>query len=405
MSDISPARVRLACAAAAMVFASCGEAPAAGVLATGDSAPETNVAPDTGPGTVTPDPSAWGPYGVGTRSYAWVDAKRQNRMVTTQIWHPAAPCGKGISYLQLFPGKACGDVEPEMKGAPYPIILFSHGFKGVNTQSVSLIEHLASHGYVVVAPNHVGNTLFDFTAKDKDVANAAIERANDVRFAYDEALKLNAKGDLAGSMDSANVAMTGHSFGAWTALVVAGGEVDVDAAKAACAAGSKSDIFCKYLGFWPPGSTIKLSEKIPGLKAAIAWAPAGYSSFGDKGLALVKVPVFVMGGTLDNTAPLQWEIDPIYNALPAPKAEVVVQDASHMSFTNICGLPAAEVVIKDFCGVKGVAKPDDAFKNINTFSTAWLARWVAGDKAMAAWFDPTSKGKVGLTAVSKAQGL
>jgi len=38
--------------------------------------------------------------------------------------------------------------------AGYPMIVFSHGFTGCNTQSVFFTEALAAAGYLVVAPNH-----------------------------------------------------------------------------------------------------------------------------------------------------------------------------------------------------------------------------------------------------------
>src|SRR5579872_3176388 len=36
----------------------------------------------------------------------------------------------------------------------YPLILFSHGYTGCNTQSVFLMRALAHAGYLVLAPNH-----------------------------------------------------------------------------------------------------------------------------------------------------------------------------------------------------------------------------------------------------------
>src|SRR6202044_2373765 len=38
--------------------------------------------------------------------------------------------------------------------AGFPVVVFSHGFTGCNTQSVFLMEALANAGYLVVAPNH-----------------------------------------------------------------------------------------------------------------------------------------------------------------------------------------------------------------------------------------------------------
>src|SRR5438034_7660456 len=38
--------------------------------------------------------------------------------------------------------------------AGFPVILFSHGYGGCNTQSIFLMEALAEAGYFVIAPNH-----------------------------------------------------------------------------------------------------------------------------------------------------------------------------------------------------------------------------------------------------------
>ena len=37
---------------------------------------------------------------------------------------------------------------------PWPLVVFSHGFKGNNTQSDFLMRALSDAGYLVVAPNH-----------------------------------------------------------------------------------------------------------------------------------------------------------------------------------------------------------------------------------------------------------
>ncbi|MGD0509843.1 MAG: hypothetical protein ABSA27_18745, partial [Terriglobales bacterium] len=36
----------------------------------------------------------------------------------------------------------------------YPVVVFSHGYTGCNTQSAFLMQALARAGYLVVAPNH-----------------------------------------------------------------------------------------------------------------------------------------------------------------------------------------------------------------------------------------------------------
>jgi predicted dienelactone hydrolase len=158
--------------------------------------------------------------------------------------------------------------------------------------------------------------------------------------------------------------------------------MDVSGAQAACAAGSPSDIFCDYVGYWPAGETVKMDPPLPGLKASIALAPGGYSAFGDAGLAAVDVPVMLFGGTLDPTCPVAVETDPIYNALPPPKYEVVITDASHMSFTNVCDLPLAQQFLADYCGVEGMLSPEEAFKVTNALAVSFLNYYVR-DKAGA----------------------
>ena len=36
----------------------------------------------------------------------------------------------------------------------YPVLIFSHGWTGVRTQNTYQAEELASHGYIVIAPDH-----------------------------------------------------------------------------------------------------------------------------------------------------------------------------------------------------------------------------------------------------------
>ena len=53
------------------------------------------------------------------------------------------------------------DAPVRVLGERLPIVLFSHGFGGMRIQSFSAASHLASRGYVVVAPDHPGRMLTD----------------------------------------------------------------------------------------------------------------------------------------------------------------------------------------------------------------------------------------------------
>ena len=336
-------------------------------------------------------PNQWGPFEVGVRKYQWFDMERM-RLVPTTIWYPGIPGSQPkAKYLVLIEGNAYSNTLADTSGAPYPMVLFSHGFRGVAVQSVSFTEFIASHGYVVVAMDHTGNTLTDFFSDDQKVAEVALERPKDVVYAYKQACAESLKGGspLNGMVDPSRVAMSGHSFGGWTALMIGGGQVPVTEAQAACASGAPSNIFCDYVGYWPAGDIVKVDPgAIPGLKALVALAPGGYSSFGEDGLDTVKVPGMIFGGTLDPTTPVPIEIDPIYGALPTPKYEVVLKDVSHMSFTNVCDIPLADQALSDYCGVEGMLEADDTFVMVNGLAVSFLDYYVKKIDAAHAYLKP-----------------
>lgn len=135
-------------------------------------------------------PSPTGRYPVGLRAFELHDPSRTNapasreapRAIASYIFYPAAPGAKaGRSYITdadiLIPSMARNfhyDVESLARlrdarahsaenAAPapghFPVVFFSHGLPLYALQSTTLLEEVASHGYVVVAITHPGDAV------------------------------------------------------------------------------------------------------------------------------------------------------------------------------------------------------------------------------------------------------
>lgn len=184
------------------------------------------------------DPFARGPHPVGVRTIEVADAER-DRMVPVEVWYPATDryAGQDVDdatrdAFELMPGlpatrqDAVRDAEPA--DGLFPAVIFSHGFAGHRRQTTHLCTHLASHGYAVAAPDHVGNTVADVMAMIMNgvtmadagayVAQSAADRPLDAMRALDALLA----GDAGIAVRDDGAGMTGHSFGGWTTLQTAG---------------------------------------------------------------------------------------------------------------------------------------------------------------------------------------
>jgi predicted dienelactone hydrolase len=126
---------------------------------------------------------------------------------------------------------------PEQQGT-CPVIVFSHGGGGNWNANFAQANHLASHGYVVLCLEHVGSNTsrmkegFRFMDNVRAMTRESSEvlgRPKDVSFALDMAEEWNrAHPVLKGRLDLGRVGVIGHSFGAYTTLVVCGARPALD---------------------------------------------------------------------------------------------------------------------------------------------------------------------------------
>ena len=119
--------------------------------------------------------------------------------------------------------------------ARMPLVIFSHGLGGSREGGKAWGEHWSANGYLVIHMQHPGSDeslwkgVGDGAPKQRLARGATPEqllgRVDDVRFVIDELTRLQTKPDSSAwvkRVDLSRIGMTGHSFGARTAMALAG---------------------------------------------------------------------------------------------------------------------------------------------------------------------------------------
>ncbi|MBK8904455.1 MAG: hypothetical protein IPM53_24970 [Anaerolineaceae bacterium] len=356
-----------------------------------------------------------GAYQVGRRDFLTDDEPS----LAMTIWYPALHQGEGdgeddypyeirigaplgVVKIASSAGQAAQDMPFDLTQGPYPLVILSPGFALGAASYGWLAEHLASYGFVVMAPEH-----HETLDSQNELWRAAITRPQDMLtvFAFvDEQMK--AGGVLAGLVDAENTAVIGHSYGGYTAMAAAGAQIDTASFQAHCAEAVRTEDSTTWLcdmllphmaemaelagldgipaGLWPTAADSRVD-------AIVSMAGDAYF-FGQPGLAQIDAPVLVIGGTLDSDTPFHWGPQPTYDHTSSPrKALLALNDAEHMIFSNTCESIRwyAKPLVGEFC--------DDSFWNRNQahglighFTTAFLLTELKQDADAAAALTPNA---------------
>ena len=214
---------------------------------------------------------------------------------------------KVVDQIQLA-GLNVAVWRPSQPG-PAPLIVFSHGYHGCNTQSTFLMTALANAGYVVVSPNHkdavcAGGLLqrpeepFQNPGAWNDATYA--ERRDDVVRLID-ALRTN--NEWRDRINWSAIGLAGHSLGGYTVLGLAGG--------------------------WP-------TWKLKGVTAVLALSPYCEPFLRHGKLGSIGIPVMFQGGTRDlGITPSVKKSDGCYSATSSPAYFVELSAAGHFAWTDL----------------------------------------------------------------------
>jgi predicted dienelactone hydrolase len=296
-------------------------------------------------GAIEPAESSYstesGPLQIEISRGRWTDQKRHRDVP----WKIYSPKGSG----------------------PYPVVIFSHGLGGSRETYEYLGQYWATHGYICVHVQHSGSDSsvwvgVPFSDLQESFQKAAMNLSNitnrpiDIHFAIDqlEAMR-KSKSGLGPKLDLHRLGVAGHSFGAFTALAAAG-EV--------------------LIGM----GNLEASFSDSRVKAVIAMsAPIGASRRSlDKSFGSIKVPVYHMTGTLDDSPvgetmakERRYPYDHIHGG---DQYLVTFNGADHMVFSGRGLLPGGghDELFQDLTKISGLAFWDAYLKNDKS-ARQWLA--------------------------------
>ena len=331
-----------------------------------------------------PDPTRPGPYPVGVTTMLLVDHSRTDattngpRSLVTEVWYPATDDSRDLPKNK-FSDFFLNGSNPKLNGAimlafnidlkqmdstfknfavrdarvrdgVFPLIVFSHGNGGIRSQNTFWCEHMASHGYFVMSPDHTGNSAV--TAIDGDVivynkqgrSAAALDRPRDLMFLIDAMTRMNAGADsrFLGKVNLEHIGASGHSFGGYAAAAVADADPRIDAIAPMAAVGRERKNY--------------------------------------------TCPAMVLLGTEDATIKLEGnaQIRKYYEESKGPHYLVEIVKGGHYSFTEMYqinpnfgdGVGTGKRITN---GEEITYTPmDRAFEIINSYTTAFLGRHLKG---------------------------
>jgi dienelactone hydrolase len=187
-------------------------------------------------------------------------------------------------------------------GAPYPGIVFGHGFVQPVTQYASTLKHLATHGFFVIASQSEGGLFPNHANFAKDL-RASID--------WLEAQNSLLSSPYLGAIDVDRLGASGHSMGGGASILATKDDFRIDAL-----------------------ATLAAADTNPSSIAA---------------MSAIGVPVRLIAGSDDTIVPPDSSTVPMFGNADAPRQMLTIEGGFHCGFTDASFL---------FCDSGGITRAE-----------------------------------------------
>ena len=229
---------------------------------------------------------------------------------------------------------------PQNNSQPAPLVIISHGFGAVKENFIYLAEHLASHGFAVAIPEHVGSNLSYRQALLQGKLNKLLspveylDRPREISYLLNELEDLlEREPQWKKRINLEKVGILGNSFGGTTALSLAGAEINTARLERECEQEKidlnvSSLLQCRANSLPPLNYNLRDSR----IKAALAGNPLASSLFGPEGISKIEIPTLILAGSEDLITPVvQEQIHPFVWLKTSPKYLALLVPGTHFS--------------------------------------------------------------------------
>jgi len=205
--------------------------------------------------------------------------------------------------------------------ASSPVVVWSTGMFCWPQLYDGITGHWASHGYVVIEPNHPDSPNKTAPPSMEDLEIIVQTRVRDASFALDALDEIAAGADIGDTIDPGRIAIAGHSFGAVISMVKTGLTLKEE-----------------FRGDW--GDTYD-----PRFQAAVlVSAPGpGMKEMAENAYDSLKKPMVSTGGTKDvgrvnpgDLSPGEWRSQAFLLAPPGDKYALILEGSDHYLGGLIC---------------------------------------------------------------------
>lgn len=245
-------------------------------------------------------------------------------------------------------------------GKKLGLIVVSHGTGAGPAAHIDTAQALASSGFVVVAPMHPGDNFQDDSSVGKPQWFA--DRARHVSKVLDYMLN-----DWTGRsrLDPNRVGIFGMSAGATTALLLAGGELDLVRTSAHCR--TQPEFVCQIMAPTDQSQAPVKGVRDRRIRAQVLAAPGLGFGFSPGSLRQISEPTQIWAGAADQTVPGPTNSGLIYNLIGKAAELHTVDNAVHLSFLAPCDPDSPPIICKDNPGFDRKAFHDDFNRKVVEF--------------------------------------